>query len=80
MVVSDRGPAANRVIPLGPRTEWSIDPLISTVWEQMASWGMAGRGMYWRPVLQVSVAPDAEQRFADISTLLKGSGLTVEKK
>ena len=41
---------------------------------------MAGRGMYWRPVLQVYVAPDAERRFADLATLLAGSGLTIERK
>ena len=41
---------------------------------------MAGRGMYWRPVLQVSVAPDAQQRFAELAALLEGSGLTVERK
>jgi len=80
VVVSDGGPAGTKVIPLGPRTESSIDPLISAVWEQISAWGMAGHGMYWRPVLHVSVAPGAERRFADLSTLLKGSGLTVERK
>ena len=79
-MISDRGPADNKVIPLGPRTGSSIDPFISAVWEHMEAWGMAGRGMYWRPVLQVSVAPDAEQRFAELAALLEGSGLTVERK
>jgi hypothetical protein len=80
VVVSERGPANNKVIGLGPRTASSIDTLISAVWESMETWGMAGRGMYWRPVLQVSVAPDAEQRFAELSALLNGSGVMVEKK
>ena len=80
VVVSERGPAANKVIPFGWRTASAVDPLISTVWEQMESWGIAGRGMYWRPVLQVYVAPDADRRFADLSTLLNGSGVTLERK
>ena len=80
VVFSDRGPADNKVIALGPRTQSSIKPLISAVWDCMETWGMAGRGMYWRPVLQVYVAPDAEQRFAELSALLEGSGLTVERK
>ena len=79
VVVSDRSPADNKVIALGPRTASSIDTFVSAVWEHM-EWGMAGRGMYWRPVLQVYVAPDAEQRFAELSALLEGSGLTVERK
>ncbi len=80
VVISDRGPANNRVVPLGKSTESSIDTFISAIWGQMEAWGMAGRGMYWRPVLQVSVAPDARQRFAELATLLEGSGLAVERK
>jgi hypothetical protein len=80
VVISDRGPADNRVIPLGRSTATSIDTFVSAIWSQMDAWGMAGRGMYWRPVLQVSVAPDAQQRYADLSALLNGSGLTVERR
>jgi hypothetical protein len=80
VVVSERGPAANKTVALGPRTQSSIDALVSTVWENMEAWGMAGRGMYWRPVLQFYVAPDAERRFAELSPLLDGSGMMVERK
>lgn len=80
VIVSERNPAANRVIPLGPRTGSSIDTFISGVWEHMETWGIAGRGMFWRPVLQVHVAAGAEQRFIDLSELLDGSGLTVVRK
>jgi hypothetical protein len=80
VVVSERDPAASKVIALGPRTARSIDTLISAVWEHMDTWGIAGRGMYWRPVLHVYVAPDAEQRFTELSVLLKGSGLTIDRK
>ncbi len=66
-----------KTIGLAQHTEQSIDDLVSAVWEQIESWGIAGRGMYWRPVLKVSVAADAEHRYADLSTLLDGSGLTV---
>jgi hypothetical protein len=80
VVVSDRNPADSRVIPLGRSTAASLDTFVSAIWSQMDAWGMAGREMYWRPVLQVSVAADAQQRFADLSALLEGSGLTVERK
>jgi hypothetical protein len=80
VVVSDRGPGGNKVVPLGPRTAQSVDLFISAVWDQIGAWGMAGRGMYWRPVLQVRVAPGAEQRFSELSALLEGSGLTVERR
>ena len=80
VVVSDRGPSGDKVVPLGPRTSASVDLFISAVWDQIGAWGMAGRGMYWRPILQVRVAPGAEQRFSELSRLLEGSGLKVERR
>jgi hypothetical protein len=80
VVVSERGPAGDKTIMFGPQTETSINALVSTVWERIEAWGIAGRGMYWRPQLHVHVAPDAEDRFMELSTLLEGSGLTVERK
>ena len=80
VVISDRGPTHNKVIAIGARTETSVDPLISAAWEHIEGWGMAGRGMYWRPVLQVSVAPDAEPQFQELAALLEGSGLSVVRK
>ena len=80
IVVCSGDPGGNRTIALGPRVATSIDTFISAVWEHMETWGIAGRGMYWRPLLQVYVAPGAEQRFAELSALLEGSGLMVRKK
>ncbi len=80
VVVSDRSPAESKVIGLGPRTASSIDAFISAIWGHIDGWGIAGRGMYWRPVLQVWVAPGGEGRFADLAALLDGSGLTVKRR
>jgi len=80
VVVSERGPVGNKVIALGPRSGSSIDTFIAAVWEHIEGWGIAGRGMYWRPRLQVYVAPDAESRFTELAALLEDSGLMVERK
>jgi len=80
VVISERGATHNKVIAIGARTETSVDPLISAAWDHMEAWGMAGRGMYWRPVLQMYVAPDAEPRFQELAALLEGSGLSVVRR
>jgi hypothetical protein len=67
-------------IEIGPRTEDSIDAFVSAVWERIDSWGIAGKGMYWQPVLNVRVAPGAEGRFTDLNVLLENSGLEVARK
>jgi hypothetical protein len=80
VLVPERGLGQPKVVPLGPRTQDSIDTLISHVWEYIERWGSAGNGMYWRPVLNVHVAPEGQTRYQDLRILLKGSGLEVERK
>ena len=69
-----------QVVTLGDRTEDTVDTFISAVWDHMKSWGIAGRGMYWQPILNVQVASGAEGRFADLKMLLHSSGLEVKKR
>jgi hypothetical protein len=70
----------SRVVPLGPSTADSIEAFVSAVWEHMEGWGIAGRGLYWRPVLEVEPTADGATRLADLKVLLADSGLTVREK
>jgi len=80
VVVPEAGYGEPETVPLPRRTADSVDELVSAVWEVIDRWGIAGRGMYWRPVLSFRVAPEAEQRFRDLQVLLDGSGLDVERE
>lgn len=80
VLVPERGTGYPRVVPFGSSTRGSIDAVISAVWEQMDSWGIAGRGMYWRPILHVYVAPGAESRLDELADLLDGSGMTLQRR
>ena len=80
MLVAEPGAGQEKSIPMSAGTAQAIDPLVTAIWEQMDAWGMAGKGMYWRPVLSVYVAPGAEQRFEDLNRLLRGSGLIIQKE
>ena len=80
VIVPERGMRDGKVLFLENTMEASIDKFISAVWEHMDGWGIAGKGMYWRPVLTVTVSPAAEERFAELKRLLEGSGLAVERK
>jgi hypothetical protein len=57
-----------------------MEKIVSAVWDQMKSWGIAGRGLYWKPVLNVYVQPGMERRGGELKQLLDGSGLDVELK
>jgi len=79
VIVPERGMSGGRTIPLKLRTERSVDEFLSAVWSHMESWGLAGNGMYWRPLLKVDVAPGGERRFIELRSLLEGSGLTLQQ-
>ena len=81
VLVPESGLSGRQEIVLDTYTSDSMDEFVSAVWHYMDnSWGIAGHDMYWKPVLKVEVAPGAERRFEDLQTLLKGSGLRVERR
>jgi len=57
-----------------------VDQFVSTLWDHIATWGIAGKGMYWRPVVDLYVAPDAVWRAEQLKKLLDGSGLDLVDK
>jgi hypothetical protein len=46
----------------------------------MKSWGIAGKGLYWRPTLLMEVKPGAADRYAEVKALLDDSGLDVHER
>jgi hypothetical protein len=75
-----KGPKAGRSILLGSQTSTAVDELVSEIWGHMRGWGMAGQGLYWKPVLVMEVTPTAGQRYADLRALLSNSGLEIHEK
>nr|AUN37408.1 putative signal peptide and transmembrane prediction protein [uncultured bacterium] len=81
VLLSERGDmVGSKEVPLSERTVDSTDALVKQIRGRIESWGIAGRGMYWRPILVVKVEPDGAQRFADLKEILHDSGLEVRKK
>jgi uncharacterized protein YoxC len=80
VIMPDDKRTSPKEIALGPRTEDSIDELVSGVWDHMKGWGLAGRGLYWRPTLSLDIAKGADTRFVEIQKLLEDSGLEVYQR
>jgi hypothetical protein len=62
------------------RTEDSVDPLVDAIQVRIKQWGIAGRGVYWRPQLILEVGHSGEGRFADLEALLADSGFDVKRR
>jgi hypothetical protein len=79
VLVPERGSGRPREIALDGPTRKAVDELVSAIWDYMDTWGIAGRGMYWKPVLSVHVASGGQSRFNDLKALLEDSGLEVRQ-
>jgi hypothetical protein len=69
--------AAGKAIPFRGDTVESIDEFVKQVRQHIDGWGIAGDGLYWRPVIQLSVKSDGQRRANDLTRLLRNSGLEV---
>jgi hypothetical protein len=69
---------AGKTIPLKGDTIESVNEFIKEVEKQVDSWGIAGDNLYWRPVLEIQVGPDGQQRAEDLARLLKRSEIEVQ--
>lgn len=74
----DRPPKHLRVSPV--MTQAEADALVTAIQKEMSGWGLAVENGYWKPLLEVEVAPDAERHFADLQTALHSSGFELHRK
>ena len=80
-IVPDRpGSKPGKIVPLDSRTGDSVDELVSGIWEQIDTWGIAGNNMYWKPTLAIQVFPGGEQRYADLQALMADSGMDMKQR
>jgi hypothetical protein len=80
IVVSDDPRREPKQIVFKPRTRDSADEFVAAVWDEIKTWGIAGKGMYWRPVLSFEVHGAGDRRYEDLHRLLDGSGFEMRRK
>jgi hypothetical protein len=80
-IVPQRGSGQSlKAIPMRGTTKDAVDQFISTLWQHIEDWGIAGPRMYWKPELNVVVAPGGQPRFEQLKQLLQDSGIQVRQK
>jgi hypothetical protein len=70
--------SGGREVKLQGPTRFAIDELVAGLRDHVQQWGIAGSGLYWRPVLALKVAPDGKARAHDLVKLLKNSGIEIQ--
>jgi hypothetical protein len=62
-------------IPIDGATATAIDPLVKAIHDRVATWGIAGDRMFWKPQLFLSETPDGGFRRGDLERLMADSGI-----
>jgi len=57
-----------------------VNRFVKMVQREIDGWGLAVADGYWKPVLRVDDAPNAESNFAHLQSALSGSGFDVTRK
>jgi len=78
LVAAQPGGPGGQIIPFGVGPRIAAEELVSAVWDVLDAWGLAGRDMYWKPILQIHVDQGAEYRLTQLQEVLADSGLTIE--
>ena len=69
----------SQTVMLDVSLQTSAEQLAKIVADRMDRWGYALSDGYWKPILQVEVAPRSDFRFAQLTKLLDGSGLEIQR-
>jgi hypothetical protein len=77
VVRSSKSSAADRSIPLDTDMRAAATKFVDAVRKEVTDWGIAGDGLYWQPVLEMSVAPGGENLAQQLATALRQSGVEV---
>lgn len=81
VILPERGERTRPIEVLLPgETRSSIDDFANQIWKSVDRWGLAVAGGHWKPLLHVQVAPGADDRFADMQSLLEDSGIEVKRQ
>jgi len=71
------GNATGREIALDQPMARISEEFVTALRTHIEDWGIAGRGLYWKPVLRLNVSPDAAQTADQVVRLLENSGVEV---
>jgi hypothetical protein len=68
-------------LPIAPElSPADVERFVTAVQTEIKGWGLAVADGYWKPVLQIEVAPGAERHFSKLQSALAGSGFEIERE
>ena len=66
------------VISMDQPVDQIMAEFVTALREHMKDWGLAGNGLFWRPVLKLNIGPRGQKQAARMSRLLEDSGVEID--
>jgi hypothetical protein len=76
-LLPEQGATGGRTVRVSQSIEATVDPFVKALREHIQSWGTAGNGLYWQPILVFKSAQDGQAHAAALRRLLTGSGMEI---
>lgn len=77
VVRSSKRSVADRSVPLTDGGQQAASKFVEAIRGEIEGWGMAGQGLYWQPVLEMTVAPGGKPLADRLAAVLRQGGLDV---
>jgi hypothetical protein len=74
---TNQAAAVGREFPIQNAPDAAYENLLTALEARIKDWGMAGQGLYWRPVVEMKIGTGGDRRASDLTRLLKNSGVEV---
>ncbi len=68
---------ADQTIALDHDVHLAAKSFVRAIQSVVQDWGIAGDGLYWQPVLEMTVAPGGEQLAKQLAAVLRQGGVEV---
>ena len=79
-ILPDTSGSGGKNIAIAHSVEASAEQLVTALRQNIKGWGIAGKGLYWKPKLILNVSPSGARNARYLATRLNGTGLEVQTK
>jgi len=77
-ILPEQGDGAALVVAVTGSLDSAVDNFVDEVSNRMQGWGLAGQGLYWKPILVLRSTADGAATAQRVARRLQGSGIDIQ--
>jgi hypothetical protein len=77
-ILPEQGVGGGRIVPVDGDVDTAAGDFAAALRDRVKRWGIAGQGLYWKPILVLKPAPDGIANANRLARRLRSSGVEVQ--